>query len=69
METYCYIALIFIVCSAIGSYLVMHKTKPTTYCEHKNTGTYVESVSGTCETTKVTCLDCGKVLKNETDCR
>lgn len=38
-------------------------------CEHKNTHTYVEEVTVTCEKIKVTCLNCKKVLLNLTDCR
>ena len=38
-------------------------------CPHNNTFTAVDSVVGTCETTTITCLDCGKRLLTKTDCR
>lgn len=37
-------------------------------CLHKNTFTYTDSVVVTCETTTITCLDCGERLLTKTDC-
>ncbi|WP_395060045.1 hypothetical protein [Flavobacterium sp.] len=53
----------------IISFIAIVKEKPLEECEHKNKFIYVDSVTVTCETTTVTCLDCGKKLKTETDCR
>ncbi|SNB07213.1 hypothetical protein KU06062659_1320005 [Flavobacterium psychrophilum] len=49
-------------------YLIKRKTEQDD-CRHKNTFTAVAHVVVTCETTTITCLDCGKKLKTETDCR
>ncbi len=45
------------------------RVKMQSLCPHKNKGTYVNSTTPCCETTTETCLDCGKVLSNVTDCR
>lgn len=36
-------------------------------CAHRNTFVYVENVAATCETTTITCMDCGKKT-TKTDC-
>jgi uncharacterized protein YxeA len=38
-------------------------------CEHKCTFIQVENVAATCEKTTIICMDCGKKIKTETDCR
>jgi hypothetical protein len=45
------------------------KMKAQEVCQHKNTHTYIEDSTPCCETIKITCLDCDKVISLKTDCR
>ncbi len=65
-------AAILITLIVLGFFIAIYMIKnlePVDDCEHKNTFPYVDNVSHTCETTTITCLDCHKRLKTETDCR
>lgn len=57
-----------IIAIGIIAFLV-YKLEPIENCEHKNTFIYVDAVVVTCETTTITCLDCGERLSTKTDCR
>ena len=61
------ISSLVLVLTLLKSYVL--KMEKQDECEHKNTFTYVDSVVVTCETTTITCLDCGKRLSTKTDCR
>lgn len=55
--------------SALHQEVKKLRMKAQEICPHKNTHTYVDSVTPCCETTKITCLDCDKVISRKTDCR
>ncbi len=66
------ILIILMVASLIMLIIIMiDKSKKISKeaCLHKNTFIFVDSVTTTCETTTITCMDCKKRLNTETDCR
>jgi hypothetical protein len=70
------ISLFLIILSFIfGLYAAYYSQKPKMKkkkkkkCLHLSKHTYVESATPGCETVKITCLACQKVLSTKTDCR
>jgi hypothetical protein len=69
MEPLSIAVLVFdVLAIAVFLFIVMNDKISLKACEHKNTFTAVDNTVVTCETTTITCLDCGKRLSTKTDC-
>lgn len=69
MKAIDWIFIATIVLTIVGVVNAYKKKSLQDECEHKSKHTHVESATLGCETVKITCLECGKVLSTNTDCR